>query len=59
MRILCILSKQQTINTIITKILKTNFVFVKMKKINSFAQQQLKREEEEGGRKIWKEEERW
>ncbi len=52
MRILCILSKQQTINTIITKIPKTNFVFVKMKKKKSFAQQQLKREEEEGGREI-------
>jgi hypothetical protein len=41
MSILCILRKQQTIDTIITKIPKTNFVFVKEKRSNlSFAQQQ-------------------
>jgi len=38
MNILCILRKQQTIDTIITKIPKTNFIFVKKKKENlSFA----------------------
>jgi hypothetical protein len=54
MSILCILCKEQTIDTIITKIPKTNFVFVKKKKENlSFAQQQKKkkRRKKKGGEK--------
>ncbi len=60
MSILCILHKQQTVDTIITKIPKTNFVFVKEKRSNFHLHNNNKKERRRREAwEIWEEEEGW